>query len=90
LAVTQKDFRLNFCINNGSKSMPSMVPIYSPDYLDELLDEVRLLFVWAGRDCFRILAIAGMCPFSALSRSTRELLQLPCSSGTDSVLCDSL
>jgi hypothetical protein len=38
--VTQKDFRLNFCINNGSKSMPSMVPVYSPDYLDELLDEV--------------------------------------------------
>lgn len=42
LAITQKDFRLNFCINNGSKSMPSMVPIYSPDYLDELLDEVNL------------------------------------------------
>ena len=42
LAVTQRDFRLNFCINNGSKSMPSMVPIYSPDYLDELLDEVRV------------------------------------------------
>ena len=43
LAVTQRDFRLNFCINNGSKSMPSMVPIYSPDYLDELLDEVSVV-----------------------------------------------
>ena len=41
LAVTERDFRMDFCINNGSKSMPGMVPIYSPDYLDELLDEVR-------------------------------------------------
>lgn len=40
LAVTQRDFRMDFCINNGSKSMPSMVPIYTPDNLDELLDEV--------------------------------------------------
>ena len=40
LAVTQKDFRLNFCVNTGSKSMPSVVPIYSPQCLDELLDEV--------------------------------------------------
>ena len=40
LALTQKDFRFNFCINNGSKSMPSMIPIYRPDNLDEFLDEV--------------------------------------------------
>jgi hypothetical protein len=45
LAITQRDFRLNFCINNGSKTMPSMVPIYSPAYLDELLDEMTALML---------------------------------------------
>lgn len=53
LAVTQRDFRMDFCINNGSKSMPSMVPIYSPDNLDELLDEVRFwLAVTSVHTCF--------------------------------------
>lgn len=51
LAITQKDFRLNFCINNGSKSMPSMVPIYSPDYLDELLDEVGIVRMFLYTVC---------------------------------------
>lgn len=43
LSLTQKDFRLNFCINCGSKSMPSAIPVYYPDLLDEQLDIVSLI-----------------------------------------------
>lgn len=39
LALTQRDFRLNFCINNSSRSMPQSVPIYHPETLDRQLDE---------------------------------------------------
>jgi len=45
LSITQRDFRLNFCINNGSKSMPSMIPIYKPENLDEYLDEMTKLML---------------------------------------------
>ena len=41
LALTQKDFRFNFSINNGSKSLPSRVPVYKAETLDMQLDEVR-------------------------------------------------
>lgn len=36
------DFRLNFCINNGSRSMPKYIPIYRSDYLDRQLDEATM------------------------------------------------
>jgi len=39
LALYQRDFRLNFCINNGSKSMPAVVPLYKANALDDQLDE---------------------------------------------------
>ena len=57
LAITQRDFRMDFCVNNGSKSMPSMVPIYSPDYLDELLDEVCYSYYY---NCSTSLYEAGI------------------------------
>ncbi len=41
MAITHRDFRLNFCVNNGSKSMPSMVPVYKTHLLDQQLDDVR-------------------------------------------------
>lgn len=40
MAITHRDFRLNFCINNGSKSMPNVVPIYKVGQLDRQMDEV--------------------------------------------------
>ena len=40
LLTHQRDFRLNFCINNGSLSMLPYVPIYALDQLDNQLDEV--------------------------------------------------
>ncbi len=39
-ALRQRDFRLNFCINNSSESLPSIVPIYKPVQLDSQLDMV--------------------------------------------------
>lgn len=39
-ALTSRDFRLNFCINNGSCTMPDAVFIYKPDILDSQLDLV--------------------------------------------------
>ena len=43
LALTQKDFRMNFCINCGSKSLPEEVPIFCSDSLDQQMDEVTSL-----------------------------------------------
>ena len=40
MCLTQGDFRLNFCINNGSRSLPKYVPIYKPESLDRQLDEM--------------------------------------------------
>ena len=40
IALTQRDFRLNFCINNGSCSNCDSVPIYTAATLDRQLDEV--------------------------------------------------
>ena len=40
LAITNRDFRFNFCINSGAKSMPAVVPIYKPESLDDQLDEM--------------------------------------------------
>jgi len=40
LALTQKDFRLNFCINCGTQSSPAVVPIYRVNTLDAQMDEV--------------------------------------------------
>lgn len=40
LALLRRDFRLNFCINNGSRSIQIPVPIYKPEKLDKQLDKV--------------------------------------------------
>lgn len=45
LAIKQRDFRLNFCINNGSSSMTSCVPVYTVDNLDRQLDEMTTLML---------------------------------------------
>ena len=45
LALVNKDFRINFCINCGSKTLPEEVPIYKPEFLDEQLDEITFLNV---------------------------------------------
>ena len=34
--------RLNFCINNGSRSIPSYVPIFDSDIIDQQMDTVCL------------------------------------------------
>jgi len=43
LALGEKDFRLNFCINCGSRCTPSFVPIYTPEHVDEQMDTVTSL-----------------------------------------------
>ena len=45
LALTHGDFRLNLCINSGSRSMPSRVPVYRAHSLDEQLDEMAALML---------------------------------------------
>lgn len=45
LAVTSRDFRLNYCINSGSRSMPNCVPVYKPETLDEQLDQMVRMVV---------------------------------------------
>lgn len=40
-SINSKDFRFNFVINNGSKNMPTCVPIYKAETLDDQLDEVQ-------------------------------------------------
>jgi hypothetical protein len=40
LALQHRDFRLNFCINNGSRSMPESVPIYRGETLNRQMDDV--------------------------------------------------
>ena len=42
LALTHRDFRLHFAINNGSCSQLEEVPIYTPDRLDQQLDDVSV------------------------------------------------
>jgi hypothetical protein len=44
IALTQRDFRLHFAINNGSSSYPAEIPIYYVDKLDAQLDEVCSAF----------------------------------------------
>ena len=39
LSLNSSDFRLTFCINCGSGSMPKFVAIYKPESLDRQLDE---------------------------------------------------
>jgi hypothetical protein len=36
-------FRLNFCLNCGSRSTPSYVPIFTPQNIDEQMDTVILI-----------------------------------------------
>lgn len=43
-AIQSRDFRLNFCMINGSESMYKMIPIYHSSTMDAQLDFVRLLF----------------------------------------------
>jgi hypothetical protein len=43
LALTHRDFRLNFCLNHGSVSMPRQIFIYRTVTLDNQLDEVSSL-----------------------------------------------
>jgi len=45
LALTHKDFRINFCLNCGSKSLPDEVPIFNVDDFDEQLDDVTFIAV---------------------------------------------
>ena len=45
LALKHRDFRFNFCINNGSLAMPSTVCIYKAATLDEQLDHMTTLAV---------------------------------------------
>eukprot|EP01035_Chromulina_nebulosa_P017044 gene17044-22553_t len=45
LALKYRDFRLNFCINNGSVSMASCVPIYKAEIIDKQLDEMTSLML---------------------------------------------
>ena len=45
LALTKRDFRINFAINCGSKSLPEEVPIFKSVNLDEQLDTVTFLHV---------------------------------------------
>eukprot|EP01038_Epipyxis_sp_PR26KG_P007270 gene7270-9909_t len=45
LALTHRDFRLSFCINNGSKSMSTVVPIYKVETIDQQLDEMTSLML---------------------------------------------
>lgn len=40
LALSHGDFRLNFCINSGSRSLSKMVPIYTAELLDRQLDDM--------------------------------------------------
>lgn len=42
-AFKNRDFRVNFCVNNGSVSMASCVPIYKAETLDRQLDEVSFI-----------------------------------------------
>ena len=39
MSFTQRDFRLNFCINSSSRSFPCSVPIYKPDIIDRQMDD---------------------------------------------------
>ncbi len=39
-ALSNGDFRLNFCINSGSRSLSKLVPIYKAELLDRQLDEM--------------------------------------------------
>jgi hypothetical protein len=55
-ALKQRDFRLNFCVNNGSASMASCVPIYRAETLDRQLDEVSLRSQ-CSLFCLRTLAL---------------------------------
>jgi hypothetical protein len=41
MALSQRDFRLHFAINNGSISLPDSVPVFSAEKLDSQLDEVN-------------------------------------------------
>ncbi len=43
-ALRFRDFRFNFCINNGSETFPSVIPIYKSVYLDAQLDMVSSFY----------------------------------------------
>lgn len=45
LGLDLKDFRLSFCINCGSRSLPGFVPVYYPECIDQQMDEVRSLII---------------------------------------------
>lgn len=40
LALQQRDFRINFCLNCGSRSLLSSVPVFRAERLDEQMDVV--------------------------------------------------
>lgn len=41
-ALNSRDFRFNFCISNGSISMPGMIFIYKAEILDTQLDDMTI------------------------------------------------
>lgn len=45
LALKKRDFRINFCLNCGSGSMPSLVPIYDAEHLDRQFDEMTRIYM---------------------------------------------
>ena len=68
-ALNNKDFRFNFCVNNGSLSMPGAIFVYKVDTLDEQLDEMTSLVIQAtlNVDEFsRIVTLPTVCSWYAL------------------------
>ena len=45
LALNHRDFRFNFCINNGSVSSPNEICIYKAETLDEQMDHMTSLSI---------------------------------------------
>jgi Protein of unknown function, DUF547 len=56
VALTQRDFRLNFCINTGSLSMLPYVPVYTLATFDSQLDEVRVIVL--------LPSLLSLCPLT--------------------------
>ena len=76
LALTQRDFRLNFCINNGSLSMLPYVPVYDVDRLDAQLDDMtsRLLEDAVEIDMNKRIVVLPKVPTHALDAGPGLLL----------------
>jgi hypothetical protein len=68
-ALTNRDFRFNFCVNNGSLSMPGAIFVYKAETLDEQLDEMTSLVVQealAVDESRRVVTLPTVCSWYAL------------------------